>query len=167
MMVRACLQGGVPLLRVRCWCFAFAFLLISSLLFSPHTFAQSASASSTPETGAPAALTANPGRPTVSTPATLTPVGYLQFETGMLSAWTSPEFSSQTSLGEVMKVALTPRFQLLAGAEPLAYSRLGGPMSRDVGDVLLGAQAVVHQGEGVNPTIALGYFGRVYSGTGS
>ena len=29
---------------------------------------------------------ANPGRPTVSNPATLTPVGYLQFETGTLGA---------------------------------------------------------------------------------
>ena len=35
---------------------------------------------------------ANPGRPTVSTPATLTPVGYLQFETGVLAASHSPEF---------------------------------------------------------------------------
>jgi len=26
--------------------------------------------------------TANPGRPTIATPATLTPVGYIQFETG-------------------------------------------------------------------------------------
>ena len=29
---------------------------------------------------------ANPGRPTVSNPATLTPVGYFQFETGVLAA---------------------------------------------------------------------------------
>ena len=35
---------------------------------------------------------ANPGRPTVSTPATLTLVGYLQFETGVLGASNSPEF---------------------------------------------------------------------------
>src|SRR5258708_20847100 len=37
---------------------------------------------------------ANPGRPTVSTPATLTPVGYLQFETGFLGATHSPRFPS-------------------------------------------------------------------------
>jgi hypothetical protein len=35
---------------------------------------------------------ANPGRPTVSTPATITPVGYLQFETGFVPAYQSPEF---------------------------------------------------------------------------
>ena len=34
---------------------------------------------------------ANPGRPTIATPATLTPVGYFQFETGYLGAWRSPE----------------------------------------------------------------------------
>jgi hypothetical protein len=38
---------------------------------------------------------ANPGRPTVSTPATLTPVGYLQFETGGLYAQISPEFTTR------------------------------------------------------------------------
>jgi hypothetical protein len=37
----------------------------------------------------------NPGRPTVSTPATLTPVGYLQFETGVLFAQDSTEFSNR------------------------------------------------------------------------
>ena len=35
---------------------------------------------------------ANPGRPTVSTPATLTPAGYLQFETGGIAANHSPEW---------------------------------------------------------------------------
>ena len=44
--------------------------------------------------------TANPGRPTVSTPAILTPVGYLQFENGFLGAWHSPEFSSQLGINQ-------------------------------------------------------------------
>src|SRR6201984_1030149 len=48
---------------------------------------------------------ANPGRPTVSTPATLTPVGYLQFEQGFLGASDSPEFSSRYGLNEVMKLS--------------------------------------------------------------
>src|SRR5437016_2669845 len=51
--------------------------------FAQHGFAQSAT-NSVPD--------ANPGRPTVSTPATLTPVGYLQFENGTLFAEHSPEF---------------------------------------------------------------------------
>src|SRR2546428_1072401 len=45
---------------------------------------------------------ANPGRPTVSTPATLTPVGYLQFESGFTAAGDSPEFSSRYGFNEVM-----------------------------------------------------------------
>ncbi len=49
-------------------------------------FAQSAAGQS----GTTDELEANPGRPTVSTPATLTPVGYLQFETGGLGASHSP-----------------------------------------------------------------------------
>ena len=48
----------------------------------------SVSAAQSPATDEPAA---NPGRPTVSTPATLTPVGYLQFETGVQGARHSPE----------------------------------------------------------------------------
>ena len=54
---------------------------------------------------------ANPGRPTVSTPATITPVGYLQFETGFLGAWQSPEFSSRESVNEVMKFSVSHRFE--------------------------------------------------------
>jgi len=41
---------------------------------------------------------ANPARPTVSTPATLTPLGYLQFETGGLGAVTSPEFGTRIGM---------------------------------------------------------------------
>ena len=50
---------------------------------------------------------ANPGRPTVSTPATLTPVGYLQFETGFTGAGNSPEFSSRYSLNEAIKLSVS------------------------------------------------------------
>ncbi len=107
---------------------------------------------------------ANPGRPTVSTPATLTPVGYLQFETGFLEATHSPEVSSQASVNEVMKFSVSRRIELLAGSGPFAHSRVDGQSANGVGDVLLGVQGVVHQGEGTRPTVALSYFHRVYSG---
>ncbi len=112
----------------------------------------------------PVEPTANPGRPTVSTPATLTPVAYLQFESGFLGAWHSPEFSSQSSLNEVVKFSLSRRIELLAGAGPFAHSRAGNQAANGTGDVSLGVQGVVHQGEGAQPTIALSYFRRVYSG---
>jgi hypothetical protein len=107
---------------------------------------------------------ANPGRPTVSTPATLTPVGYFQFETGYLGAWHSPEFSSQSSAIEVVKFSLTPRIELLAADQPFAYSRVGNQTAWTTGDVTLGVQGVVLQGEGARPTIAVSYFHRVYAG---
>ncbi len=81
---------------------------------------------------------ANPGRPTVSTPATLTPVGYFQFETGYLGAWHSPEFSSQSSVSEVVKFSVTPRIELLAADQPFAYSRAGNRTAWATGDVALG-----------------------------
>lgn len=107
---------------------------------------------------------ANPGRPTVSTPATLTPVGYLQFETGFLGAWHSPEFSSQPSLNEVIKFSPIQRVELLAVSGPVAHSEVDHQGSNGVGDVSLGIQTVVHPGEGARPTIALSYFRRIYGG---
>jgi hypothetical protein len=108
--------------------------------------------------------TANPGRPTVSTPATLTPVGYLQFETGVLRATHSPEFSSQTSLNEVVKLSLSHRIELLAAAGPFAHSRAEGFSGNGPGGVSLGLQGLLHSGEGARPTIALSYFHQVYGG---
>lgn len=107
---------------------------------------------------------ANPGRPTVSTPATLTPVGYLQFESGVLGASHSPEFSSRYGFNEVMKLSVTPRLELIASTEPLVHYRADGTSANGTAEVFLGAQAVVSHGEGSKPTIAASYFRRVYDG---
>ncbi len=107
---------------------------------------------------------ANPGRPTVSTPATLTPIGYLQFETGFLGASQSPEFSSRYGFNEVTKLSVAPRLELLASAEPIAHYNAGGITANSVADVFLGAQAVLYHGEGTTPTVAVSYFHRFYDG---
>jgi hypothetical protein len=116
------------------------------------------------QTAAPADADANPGRPTVSTPATLTPVGYLQFETGGLVADHSPEFSSLYGLNEVIKLSVAPRLQLLASGEPVAHFTADATTANKVADVFLGAQAVLRRGEGSKPTIAASYFHRIYDG---
>src|SRR5260370_249719 len=59
------------------------------LLCMLSAFAQLSQAQS----GIPSVPEANPRRPTVSTPATLTPIGYLQFENVALFAEDSAEFS--------------------------------------------------------------------------
>jgi hypothetical protein len=64
---------------------------------------------SSAQSGATSVPDANPGRPTVSTPATLTPVGYLQFENGVLFAQDSTEFSKRIGIGQVTKLAVRPR----------------------------------------------------------
>jgi hypothetical protein len=130
------------------------FLLLSFVIV-PLSAAQSA------ESGE---AEANPGRPTVSTPATLTPVGYLQFETGVLGASHSPEFSSRYGFNEVMKLSVMPRLELIASAEPLVHYRADGTSANGTAEVFLGAQAVVSHGEGSKPTIAASYFRRVYDG---
>ena len=144
--------------------FGWLLWMICLLVLYPlRVHAQTASQSASAVT--PEAPQANPGRPTVSTPATLTPVGYLQFETGMLSAWRSPEVSSQTSLGEVIKFSPSRWIEFLASSQPFAYSNVNGTTGTAPGDTSLGAQAVLHHGEGAIPTVSASYFRRVYSGS--
>jgi hypothetical protein len=133
---------------------AFCLVLLT-MTFVPLSAAQS-TVSDGPE--------ANPGRPTVSTPATITPVSYLQFETGVLGARDSPEFSSRYGLNAVMKLSVTPRFEFIASAEPFVHYSADGATASGTAEVFLGAQAVVSHGEGAKPTIAASYFRRLYDG---
>ena len=135
--------------------FGIAALCLSLALFGQSAAGQEES-SQEPD--------ANPGRPTVSTPATLTPVGYLQFETGGLWADHSGEFSSRTSINEVIKLSVAPRLELLASAEPFVHSRAQEVTANGTAEVFLGAQAVLSPGEGARPTIAVSYFHRAYDG---
>ncbi|HEU5413884.1 MAG TPA: hypothetical protein VFW31_09015 [Candidatus Angelobacter sp.] len=108
---------------------------------------------------------ANPGRPTVSTPATLTPIGYLQFETGILGAQHSEEFADRTAINEVIKFTVAKRLELLVQSEPAVFSDLGDHHSRDAGGISLGAQAVLVPGNERRPTLSVSYFHSVYDGT--
>jgi hypothetical protein len=90
------------------------------------------------QSGTPSVPEANPGRPTVSTPATLTPVGYLQFENGALFAEDSTEFSKRIGIGQVTKLSVLPRLELFLQSEPLAISQ-----SKDL--------TAVHGSEGAIP----------------
>lgn len=106
---------------------------------------------------------ANPGRPTVSTPATLTPVGYLQVESGVLGAEESAEFSNRTGIETVVKLSLARRLELIVQTEPMVWSDLGNTNDREPGEVFAGFQTVVHHGEGLRPTISVSYFRRLYA----
>jgi hypothetical protein len=138
---------------------AFSITLICAcmglLVFTQRAAAQS---------DAPDEPEANPGRPTVSTPATLTPVSYLQFETGALGASDSPEFSTRVGFNETMKLSVAPRLELLAASEPIAHYTLDGNSANSVADVFFGAQVVLAHGEGATPTVAVSYFHRAYDG---
>ena len=107
---------------------------------------------------------ANPGRPTVSTPATLTPLGYLQFESGLTAARNSPEFSSRYSFTEVLKLSVIPCLELVASAEPIVNFTTDRVPGNRVGDIFFGAQGVLLQGERSKPTLAASYFHRAYNG---
>jgi hypothetical protein len=128
--------------------------------------------------------TANPGRPTVTNPATLPPTGYLQFEQGYLGSVNSPETASQYGVNQTAKIALLSRLLVEEQTQPVADSRETGEAnsSNGAGDVLLGVQAVLYlppsapaqtsktpQTESHRtitlPTVALGYLGRVHAGT--
>jgi hypothetical protein len=137
-----------------------AFVLIGTWV-ALSVWAWPAAAQSDP----PAEPSANPARPTVATPATLTPVGYLQFETGVQGASHSPEFSSRFGLNEVIKLSVVPRLQFIASDEPWAHSRSDGQSGNGPGGLLLGGQAVLSKGEGATPTFAVSYLHQFYGGT--
>ncbi len=107
---------------------------------------------------------ANPARPTVSTPATLTPVGYLQFETDSLGATTSPEFGTRIGINQVTKLTVLPRLQFVVLTEPYVHSSNSKGLEKQIhpGEVFAGAQAVVLPGEGARPTVSVSYIRRLY-----
>lgn len=106
---------------------------------------------------------ANPGRPTISTPATLTPVGYLQFESGFTGAQSSPEFESRFSLINVMKLAVNRRVELLTSIEPIALFKNGSTRNATA-DYFVGAQGVLVRGAESKPTVSISYFRRLFDG---
>jgi hypothetical protein len=142
-------------------------LLIGSVLLAAGALSARAQ---TPGTGVPSAgaadlPTPNPGRPTVSAPATLTPVGYLQFEQGFLFARTSGQFSSQASLNQVTKLTVHPRLELVLASQPYAHTIVDGQSSNDFAGVSGGAQVVLIRGDGAKPTIAANYLHPINGGT--
>ncbi|HZQ45001.1 MAG TPA: transporter [Acidobacteriaceae bacterium] len=126
---------------------------------------------------------ANPARPTVTNPATLPPVGYLQFEQGYLGSLDSPATASQYGFNFVAKIAVDQRLMLEVQTQPFAQSRETGDVgsSGGSGDVLLGAQAVLSLPAApsaesaktpqtskkaiARPTVSVAYLGRVHAGT--
>ncbi len=106
---------------------------------------------------------ANPARPTVSTPATLTPVGYLQFESGGLYATDSPEFAKRVGINQVSKLTLDQRVELLTLFEPFTHSTGAKVTGNRPGEVFAGVQAVIVAGNGERPTISAQYLRRLYA----
>lgn len=136
-------------------CF-FCTLLGAAIFLCPAILAAQSDLPELPE--------ANPGRPTVTTPARLTPVGFLQFENGIIGAWQSPEFSVRFGLNETIKLAVSHRLQLLAVTDPVARYRSEEQLGAGLADYFLGGQVVAHTGNGANPTVAVSYLRRVYDG---
>jgi hypothetical protein len=137
-------------------------IVIAVLLFGMLAFGQQTPSQVTSDSEA-TLVQANPGRPTVSTPATLTPVGYLQLESGILGAEKSGEFSNRTGAEAVLKMSLSRRFELLVQTEPMVLSDLGTATDHRPGEVFVGFQTVLKHGEGVRPTISVSYFRRLYA----
>jgi hypothetical protein len=92
-------------------------------------------------------------------------VGYLQFETGVLGAESSPGLSNQVSFNEVIKFSPAKRLELLLQDQPFAHSDLGPFNSNDTGDISAGLQAVLLPGTETRPTVSVSYFRRVWAGT--
>jgi len=116
-----------------------------------------------PPTEIPAA---NPGRPTVSTPATLTPVGYLQLENGILVGHRSEAFATLFDINQVTKLTVHPRLELIAQFEPVAWSEGEGESryTNYAGGISAGAQVLLYSGQGAKPSIAVSFLQSAYAG---
>ena len=115
---------------------------------------------------------ANPSRPTISNPAHIPPVGYLQFEQGFLQANGSPSgLDGQFSLVQAMRLSVHRRVMVQFQSQPIAVSRFVATSSEaassqlDPGDLVLGIQGVLIREAGRKPTIAIGYLHRVRAGS--
>jgi len=142
------------------WIVTFVFLAATAC----RVAAQDQPVAASQESGEKDEPEANPARPTVSNPATLTPAGYLQFETGTLGATTSPEFTTRYEFNEVIKLAVSRRLEFVESSEPAIHYTLNGVSANGVGEVFLGAQVVLMPGEGARPTLSASYSRRVYDG---
>jgi hypothetical protein len=80
----------------------------------------------------------------------------------VLGAEKSGEFSNRTGIQTVLKLSITRRIELIAQTEPLVLSDLGLRTDREPGEIFAGFQAVIHKGEGSNPTVSVSYFRRLY-----
>jgi len=118
--------------------------------------------SSAAQSGTSAVPEATPGRPTVSAPAALTPVGYLQFENGTLLAEHSTEFSNRFGVSQVTKLAVHPRLELLLESEPLAISQSEDQTAVHEGEVFAGVQSVLFSGTASRPNVSVSYIRRVH-----
>jgi hypothetical protein len=90
-------------------------------------------------------------------------VGYLQFETGILGAEKSGEFSNRTGIEQVTKFSVARRLELLIQTEPMVFADLRNRTDRRPGEVFAGFQAMIHSGEGSRPTVSVSYFRRLYA----
>lgn len=108
---------------------------------------------------------ANASRPTVTSTATLTPVGYLQFENGGFYADGTPGMASQFSLNQMTKLAVSQRLEFVSMWEPMAHSSSGAQTpDNEPGGISFGAQAVLLPGQGSRPTVSVGYQHALYGG---
>ncbi len=156
--------------------------VVQAFVLSTTVATSGAQSQTAPPSEPPAA---NPGRPTLTSPATLAPIGYLQFEQGYLGSLTSPETASQYGVNQVTKLTVQRRLLLQVLSQPFAQSRAveNSDSTRDAGDLLLGAQIVLYTPDtsqvkisaeeghstaprkSLLPTVSLGYIGRVHAGT--
>jgi hypothetical protein len=115
---------------------------------------------------------ANPARPTITNPAHIPPVGYVQFEQGFLQANGSPSaLAGQFSLTQTFRLSVHPRLMVQFASQPLGVSTVPpgsdfrSSLQTDPGDLSVGLQGLLTLEKGHQPTVAISYQRRVRGGT--
>lgn len=116
--------------------------------------------------GTPAA---SPARPTITGPAHIPPVGYVQFEQGFNKANDSPAGTDPQLAFHKQPRSRSRRASWCSSLrQPYTYDLVAGSPSYDLnapGDLDIGVQGIAHKSAGVVPTVALGFIRRVRAGS--
>ena len=103
----------------------------------------------------------------MATPATLTPVGYLQFENGGLYASDSGEFATQSSINQVTKLTVNSRLAVSSSLRAVRAQHVywHTQQLRSRRGLRWAVQGVLFPGEGKRPTVSASYIRLLYGGT--
>lgn len=103
-----------------------------------------------------APLSAHPNRPTETSPATITPCGFIEHEYGFSRQW-APGDLKVNRLSGLVRYGIGPHFEFRWNRDDLVQNTTSKDTQRGVGDFWLGGKTPLLKQNKIRPDMALGY----------